>query len=178
MLCVCVVQGNIAIDTAVFPEGTPGFVLDAYARRALWQEGLDYGHGTGHGVGAALNVHEGPQGISFNFANQTPLQPGMVLSNEPGFYQAGEFGIRIENLLVVVPATDGPAPQDPKQRQYLKFEKLTHIPICKRLIVKELLAPEEVRWLDDYHAQVWERVSPLVESEEARAWLFDATRPL
>lgn len=175
-----VLQGHIGIDTAVFPEGTPGFVLDAYARRALWAAGLDYAHGTGHGVGAALNVHEGPQGISFNFANQTPLQPGMVLSNEPGYYAAGAWGIRIENLLVVVEKAGlgGPGGKDPRKRKFLGFERLTHIPISKRLIKRELLTPEEVRWLDEYHAEVWARVGPLVESEEARAWLREATAPL
>lgn len=175
-----VLQGHIGIDTAVFPEGTPGFVLDAYARRALWAAGLDYAHGTGHGVGAALNVHEGPQGISFNFANQTPLQPGMVLSNEPGYYAAGAWGIRIENLLVVVEkqGLGGPGGKDPRQRRFLGFERLTHIPISKRLVKRALLAPEEVRWIDEYHAEVWARVGPLVESEEARAWLREATAPL
>ena len=175
-----VLQGHIGIDTAVFPEGTPGFVLDAYARRALWQAGLDYAHGTGHGVGAALNVHEGPQGISFNFANQTPLQPGMVLSNEPGYYASGAFGIRIENLLIVVekPGLGGPGGKDPRKRKFLGFERLTHIPISKRLIKAELLAPEEVAWLDAYHAEVWEKVGPLVQSAEAKAWLLEATAPL
>ncbi len=174
-----VLQGHIGIDTAVFPEGTPGFVLDAYARRALWQAGLDYAHGTGHGVGAALNVHEGPQGISFNFANQTPLQPGMVLSNEPGYYSAGQWGIRIENLLVVVEKQGlGGEGRDPRARRFLGFERLTHIPISKRLVKKELLVPEEVRWLDGYHAEVWAKVAPLVASEEARAWLREATSPL
>lgn len=174
-----VLQGHIGIDTAVFPEGTPGFVLDAYARRALWAAGLDYAHGTGHGVGAALNVHEGPQGISFNFANQTPLQPGMVLSNEPGYYAAGQWGIRIENLLVVMekPGLGGEG-RDPRKRRFLGFERLTHIPISKRLVKRELLAPEEVRWLDGYHAEVWAKVGPLLESEEARGWLREATAPL
>jgi Xaa-Pro aminopeptidase len=129
-------------------------------------------------VGAALNVHEGPQGISFNFANQTPLQPGMVLSNEPGFYQAGQFGIRIENLLVVVPAFEAPSPLDPKQRQYLKFERLTHIPICKKLIVKELLSEQEVQWVDAYHRDVWDKVSPLIDDAQAKDWLREATTPL
>lgn len=129
-------------------------------------------------MGAALNVHEGPQGISFNFANQTPLQPGMVLSNEPGFYQAGQFGIRIENLLVVVPAFEAPSPLDPKQRQYLKFERLTHIPICKKLIDKALLSEQEVQWVDAYHRDVWDKVSPLIEDAQAKEWLRDATTPL
>ena len=175
-----VLQGHIGIDTAVFPEGTPGFVLDAYARRALWAAGLDYAHGTGHGVGAALNVHEGPHGISFNFANLTPLQVGMVVSNEPGYYASGRFGIRIENLLVVVEkeGLGGEGGRDPRKRKFLGFERLTHIPISKRLIQVELLSREEVEWLDRYHQEVWERVGPLVTTPEAKAWLLEATAPL
>lgn len=160
---------------AIFPENTPGFVLDVLARRKLWEVGLDYAHGTGHGVGAALNVHEGPQGISFNFANQTPLQPGMILSNEPGYYAPGEFGIRIENLLVVQHKGDGA--KDPRNRKYLGFEKLTVIPICKRLIDASLLTAVEREWVDRYHAQVWDKLSGMV-SDEARNWLQEATTPL
>lgn len=175
-----VLQGHIGVDTAVFPEGTPGFVLDAYARRSLWQAGSDYAHGTGHGVGAALNVHEGPHGISFNFANRTPLQAGMIVSNEPGYYASGVFGIRIENLLIVVERAGlgGVGGQDPRQRKFLGFERLTYIPISKRLIKQDLLSPEEVKWVDRYHAEVWERISPLLTSSEAEAWLREATAPM
>ena len=145
------------------------------ARTALWQAGLDYQHGTGHGVGAALNVHEGPQSISARFANTEPLRAGMVLSNEPGFYDAElGFGVRIENLLIVVPK---PTAHRFGGKQFLGFERLTHVPIQRSLLAPELLSAADVAWLDEYHAQVRERVLPRV-SGAAREWLLDATRPL
>lgn len=172
-----VLQGHIALASARFPEDTCGFVLDAFARSHLWAEGLDYRHGTGHGVGAALNVHEGPQSVSPRFGNPTPLRPGMVLSNEPGYYEDGPdgFGIRIENLLVVRQAATSHTFGDKK---YLEFYPLTLIPIQKKLIDWSLMAPKDVAWLNEYHAQVWERVSPRVEDEETKAWLRDATKPV
>jgi len=170
-----VLQGNIGVDTAVFPENTPGFVLDVFARRSLWQSHRDYAHGTGHGVGAALNVHEGPQSISPRFGNTQKLEEGMVLSNEPGFYKAGHFGIRIENLLVVVAA--GTSAPDSGNKKFFRFERLTHIPIEKRLIDVELMAPWELDWLDQYHRDVWHRLSPLVE-DQTLEWLRQATSPL
>ena len=172
-----VLQGHIALASARFPEDTSGFVLDVFARSHLWAEGLDYRHGTGHGVGAALNVHEGPQSVSPRFGNPTPLRPGMVLSNEPGYYEDGPdgFGIRIENLLVVREAATAHTFGDKK---YLEFTPLTLIPIQKKLIDWNLMAPKDIAWLNEYHAQVWERVSPRVEDEETKAWLRDATKPV
>lgn len=169
-----VLQGHIALDEAVFPENTPGFVLDAFARSSLWKIGLDYRHGTGHGVGAALNVHEGPQSISFRFGNQTPLLKGMIVSNEPGYYEDHSFGIRIENLLHVKEVN---TPNCFGGIGYLGFEKLTYVPIQTKLIEISLLSDSEVNWLNDYHAQVWEKVSPLLEGP-ARLWLWNNTRAI
>lgn len=169
-----VLQGHIAIDQAVFPENTPGFVLDAFARSSLWKIGLDYRHGTGHGVGAALNVHEGPQSISFRFGNMTPLLKGMIVSNEPGYYEDHSFGIRIENLLFV---KEIDTPNRFGGIGYLGFEKLTFVPIQSKLIDVSLLSVAEINWLNDYHSHVWEKISPLVEGS-ARQWLWNNTRPL
>lgn len=169
-----VLQGHIALDQAVFPESTPGFVLDVFARSFLWKIGLDYRHGTGHGVGAALNVHEGPQSISFRYGNMTPLLRGMIVSNEPGYYEDHAFGIRIENLLYV---KDVDTPNRFGGVGYLGFEKLTFVPIQSKLIDLSLLSAVEVDWLNDYHSQVWEKVSPLLDGS-ARQWLWNNTRPL
>ncbi|CAK0900759.1 unnamed protein product [Prorocentrum cordatum] len=135
-----VLKGHVALASAVFPQGTPGFVVDALARRPLWDAGLDYPHGTGHGVGAALAVHEGPQGIAKRYENHTPLEAGMVVSNEPGFYSPGEFGIRIENLLVVV---ERETPNQFGGRAYLGLEPLTLVPIQQALIDVDLLTDGE-----------------------------------
>lgn len=124
-----VLQGHIALDTMVFPEGIPGFVLDAFARRSLWASGLDYRHGTGHGVGAALNVHEGPQGISPRFGNSTGLQASMVVSNEPGYYEDGAFGIRIENLQIIAEAKTS---HRFGGTSFLGFERLTLVPMQEK----------------------------------------------
>jgi Xaa-Pro aminopeptidase len=167
-----VLQGHIAIATARFPEGTTGPHLDTLARTALWRAGLDYDHGTGHGVGAYLNVHEGPQRIS-KLPTRIPLQPGMVVSNEPGYYKTDAYGIRVENLVVVVPV---PAPVG-AERSLLGFETLTLAPIDRRLIEIALMRPEEVAWVDDYHARVREVLTPELDAETA-AWLARATRPL
>ncbi len=166
-----VLKGHIAIATARFPEGTSGAQLDALARRALWQAGLDFDHGTGHGVGSYLSVHEGPQRIART--GHTPLQPGMIVSNEPGYYRDGAYGIRIENLEVVRPA----APIPGGDRPMLGFEALTLAPIDRRLVVKDLLTPEERQWFDAYHARVRAEIGPLVDAE-TRAWLEAATAPL
>lgn len=169
-----VLQGHIALDQAIFPENTPGFVLDAFARSALWKIGLDYRHGTGHGVGAALNVHEGPQSISFRFGNMTPFLKGMVVSNEPGYYEDHSFGIRIENLLFV---KEIDTPNRFGGIGYLGFEKLTFVPIQTKMVDLSLLSTAEIDWLNDYHHQTWEKVSPLV-SGSARQWLWNNTRPV
>jgi len=169
-----VLKGNIGVDNAVFPEDTPGFMLDSFARQSLWSIGIDYAHGTGHGVGAALNVHEGPHSISPRYANKVALQPGMVVSNEPGYYESHNFGIRIENLLLVKEAG---MKYDVTGKKFLCFEKLTKIPIQKSLIDTKLMSSEELDWLDDYHKDVWETVSPLVEGK-TKEWLEKATSPI
>ncbi|GAV63158.1 Peptidase_M24 domain-containing protein/Creatinase_N domain-containing protein [Cephalotus follicularis] len=168
-----VLQGHIALDQAVFPENTPGFVLDVLARSSLWKIGLDYRHGTGHGVGAALNVHEGPQSISYRYGNLTPLQKGMIVSNEPGYYEDHAFGIRIENLLWV---KEVDTPNRFGGIGYLGFEKLTFVPIQTKLVNVSLLSVAEIDWLNEYHSQVWEKVSPLLNGS-AREWLWNNTRP-
>ena len=171
-----VLKGNIALDTAIFPDGTPGMALDAFARSALWQAGLDYMHGTGHGVGAALNVHEGPQSISTKYANTQPLKEGMICSNEPGFYEQDGFGIRIENLLVVQKAD---TPHAFNNKTYLGFTQLTHVPIQASLMEPSLLTAKEVSWIDDYHSRVRSKLSPLLDpSDEGYEWLQLVTRPL
>jgi Xaa-Pro aminopeptidase len=166
-----VLAGHIALALAVFPEGVAGAHLDAFARNALWQAGLDYDHGTGHGVGSYLSVHEGPAGIS-RAARPVALQPGMILSNEPGFYLPGEYGIRMENLVLVQPADFGV-----QKRKFLKFETLTLAPFDRALIEPSLLAPAELAWLNAYHARVREALTPFLAPEVA-AWLGHATAPI
>mmetsp|Transcript_16804 Transcript_16804/g.50883 ORF Transcript_16804/g.50883 Transcript_16804/m.50883 type:complete len:382 (+) Transcript_16804:1151-2296(+) len=173
-----VLKGNIGLDATQFPDGTPGMAIDAFARAALWQVGLDYLHGTGHGVGAGLNVHEGPQSISARYGNQVGLREGMICSNEPGYYEAGAFGIRIENLLVVRKRS---TKHEMRGRQFLGFDQLTHVPIQKSLMDVSLLTAAEVEWINDYHARVWDNVSPLLPEDtyaEARAWLQRWTTPI
>ena len=166
-----VLKGHIALATARFPAGTSGSQLDALARYALWQAGLDYDHGTGHGVGAYLSVHEGPQRIS-KMANNVALQPGMIISNEPGYYKTGAYGIRIENLVAVKEAKI-----DGADRHYLEFETLTLAPIDLACIETSLLTDAEKAWLNAYHARVREVVGPQVD-EATRAWLTEATRAI
>jgi len=166
-----VLKGHIAIARAIFPEGTTGAQLDSFARQFLWAQGLDFDHGTGHGVGSYLSVHEGPARISK--LGTTALKPGMILSNEPGYYKTGAYGIRIENLVLVVGAAAVPGAEKP----LYAFETLTLAPIDRRLIVAEMLTPEEALWLDRYHARVFEALSPLLDAD-SRAWLTAATRPL
>lgn len=163
-------KGHIGIARARFPQGTRGFQLDILARQHLWAEGFDYDHGTGHGVGHFLSVHEGPQSISKKLID-VPLVEGMVLSNEPGYYRADEFGIRIENLELVV--------ELPTQGDFsvLTFESLTRCPIDKRNINVDLLTRPELAWLNDYHRKVWNDVSPLVEGDTLE-WLRQSTTPL
>lgn len=166
-----VLKGMIAISTARFPKGTRGVDLDPLARIALWKAGSDYAHGTGHGVGSYLAVHEGPQSISRR--GMAVLEPGMILSNEPGYYREGAFGIRIENLVLTEPATDIAGGDMPM----LSFETLTFAPIDRRLIVPALLVPEEIAWIDAYHATTRGLLSPLLD-EAASEWLAKATAPL
>jgi Xaa-Pro aminopeptidase len=166
-----VLKGHIALALVRFPKGTSGSQLDALARRALWEKGLDYDHGTGHGVGSYLGVHEGPQRIS-KLPSTQALLPGMIVSNEPGYYKTGAYGIRIENLVVVAPAAAPGA-----ERELLGFETLTLAPIDRACIDAALLDARERDWLDRYHAEVREVLTPLLD-EAAAAWLAQATQPL
>jgi Xaa-Pro aminopeptidase len=165
-----VLKGHIAIAQAVFPEGTNGAQIDAFARQSLWAAGLDFDHGTGHGVGSYLSVHEGPQRISK--AGSAKLAAGMIVSNEPGYYLAGHFGIRIENLVVVEPRTIAGA-----ERVMFGFETITLAPIDSRLIDRKLLGADEISWFNAYHARVRKALAPLVDPA-TRKWLKEATRPL
>ncbi len=167
-----VLKGHIAVSTARFPRGTSGSQLDTLARLPLWLAGLDYDHGTGHGVGSYLSVHEGPQRIS-KVPNTVALQPGMILSNEPGYYKTGAYGIRIENLVVVQPSTATPT----VERPMLGFEVLTLVPIDRALIEPTLLTSVELDWLDAYHARVRDALSPLLDGPTAE-WLAAATQPV
>ena len=167
-----VLRGHIALARARFPKGTTGSQLDVLARVPLWEAGLDYDHGTGHGVGSYLSVHEGPQRVS-KVGSSVALRPGMILSNEPGYYKTGEYGIRIESLVVVVPA---PEPSGGEVPLY-GFETLTLAPIDRTLVEPALLTPDELAWLDAYHLRVREVITPKVDGETA-AWLADVTRPL
>ncbi|MDP5209445.1 aminopeptidase P family protein [Microbulbifer sp. 2205BS26-8] len=163
-----VLKGHIAIATLRFPQGTCGEQIDAIARRSLWEAGLDYAHGTGHGVGSYLSVHEGPQRIG-KVATGVALQPGMILSNEPGFYLTGQYGIRIENLVYVKESGEYPG--------FLEFETLTLVPIDRVLIDTDLLATRERDWLNRYHQRVRQVITPLVDQHTAN-WLRAATEPL
>jgi Xaa-Pro aminopeptidase len=167
-----VLKGHIALSRVRFPKGTTGHQLDALARMSLWEAGLDYDHGTGHGVGVYLGVHEGPHRIA-KFVNTQPLEPGMIVSNEPGYYKTGAYGIRIENLQVVTPAAD----IDGGERPMLGFETLTLAPIARELIVKQLLTKEEIAWVNAYHARVWDKIGPQLDGD-AKAWLEEATKAL
>jgi Xaa-Pro aminopeptidase len=165
-----VLQGHIAIDTAVFPNGTTGYIIDSFARRALWQDGLDFRHGTGHGVGHFLNVHEGPHGIGFRISlNNSALKAGMTVSNEPGYYADGRFGIRIESIVLV---REAQTPNNFGDKGYLKFDNVTMCPIHKKLIQTDLLTKEERAWLNAYHSETLEKVSPLLANHpRALEWL-------
>lgn len=165
-----VMKGHIALSNAIFPAGTTGHQLDVLARQFLWREGKAYYHGTGHGVGFFINCHEGPQNIRLN-ANPTPLEPGMLQSDEPGLYLADRYGIRCENLILCVPDTVT------EFGQFLKFEPLTLFPFDLRLFQTEIMTPEEIQWVNDYHARVREALTPLLSPDEA-AWLADKTLEL
>jgi Xaa-Pro aminopeptidase len=164
-----VLKGHIAVARAVFPEGTAGAQLDPFARRALWEAGLDFDHGTGHGVGSYLSVHEGPARISK--LGSAALLPGMILSNEPGYYKAGAYGIRIENLLLVEKRKGG------IEKPLLGFETLTFAPVDLRLVDATLMTPDEIDWLNAYHAQVREKIGGQLDAND-RNWLDRATAPL
>lgn len=165
-----VMKGHIALAEAIYPEGTRGAQLDALARINLWKHGLSYLHGTGHGVGHFLNVHEGPQSIRLN-ENPTPLMPGMITSDEPGLYRSGEYGIRCENLVLTVPA------MTTEFGRFFKFEVLTLFPFDLRLFDTEIMTDDEIKWVNDYHATVRARLLPLLNTEE-QEWLNKKTEPL
>lgn len=168
-----VLKGHIALSRVRFPRGTAGVHLDALARLSLWEAGLDYDHGTGHGVGVYLGVHEGPQRIAKSLVAQ-PLEPGMIVSNEPGYYRTGAYGIRIENLQVVTDAADIAG----GERPMLGFETLTLAPIDRRLVEPALLTTAERDWLNTYHARVRAEISPRLDDPAERAWLAAATEPV
>lgn len=165
-----VLKGHIALSLAIFPQGTRGSQLDILARRSLWENGLNYLHGTGHGIGHFLNVHEGPQSIRMN-ENPVTLQPGMVTSNEPGIYRAGKYGIRTENLILTQHETTT------EFGEFYSFKTLTLCPIDTTPIIKEMLAPEEIVWLNEYHKFVYDRLSPLLTTEE-KSWLKTKTNEI
>lgn len=168
-----VLKGHIGLATLKFPEGTRGNQIEILARQHLWQEGLNYGHGTGHGVGYFLNVHEGPQTIGSGAGGKaaTPFAVGMFTSNEPGFYQEGEYGIRIENLILTVQA------EKTAYGQFLAFETMTLFPIDLNLIDKSLLTSTEIDWLNAYHQKVYDALAPLLDKEE-QTWMAEQCRPL
>lgn len=170
-----VLKGVIALDTAIFPKGTSGFALDTLARQFLWKEGLDYRHGTGHGVGSYLNVHEGPIGIGTRVQySEVPLSVGNVLSDEPGYYQDGEFGIRIENMIT---CCEKKTKHQFGDKPYLGFKHVTMVPMCQKLIDKELLTEDETRWVNQYHEEVMENVKGFFEKDErTMSWLKRETK--
>jgi Xaa-Pro aminopeptidase len=170
-----VLKGTIALSRTRFPRGTPGPMLDAIARQPLWAEGLDFGHGTGHGVGYFLNVHEGPQTISKAMPDPTmAIEPGMITSIEPGLYRTARWGVRIENLVLSVASATAEADAF---GEMLEFETLTLCPIDTRCVDRTLLRPDEIEWLDTYHATVRERLAPQLGGA-ALAWLQARTAPL
>jgi Xaa-Pro aminopeptidase len=167
-----VLKGTMALSRARFPQGTPGPMLDALARAPLWAESLDYGHGTGHGVGYFLNVHEGPQSISKTMPDaHMAMQPGMITSIEPGLYRPGCWGVRIENLVLNVAAPGS------EFGEFLEFETLTLCPIDTRCLDLALLRDDEIQWLNQYHAVVRERLAPSLDGE-ALAWLIERTEEI
>lgn len=165
-----ILKGHIALAMAKFPAGTRGAQLDVLARMPIWSHGMNFLHGTGHGVGHFLSIHEGPQSIRMN-ENPIVLQPGMVTSNEPGVYKAGSHGIRTENLTLVCKDKEG------MFGEYFKFETITLCPICKKGIIKEMLTAEEVKWFNDYHQTVYKKLSPSLNEEEKK-WLLEATKAI
>ena len=163
-------KGHIELAMAKFHAGTRGAQLEVLARMPMWSRGMNYLHGTGHGIGHFLNVHEGPQSIRMN-ENPVVLQPGMLTSNEPGLYKAGSHGIRTENLILVVEHQEG------MFGKYYAFETITLCPICQKGIIKEMLSQEEIDWLNSYHEKVFKELSPLLNIEE-KEWLQEATKKI
>ncbi|KAI9746574.1 MAG: hypothetical protein M1818_000287 [Claussenomyces sp. TS43310] len=172
-----VLKGNIALDTAIFPKGTSGFALDTLARQFLWEEGLDYRHGTGHGVGSYLNVHEGPIGIGTRIQySEVPLAPGNVISNEPGYYEDGAFGIRIENVIMV---KETETKHKFGEKPYLGFEHVTMVPYCRKLIDENLLTVKEKHWLNEYHADIHAKTEHFFKDDQVTLkWLERETIPI
>ncbi|KAE8350945.1 hypothetical protein BDV28DRAFT_159187 [Aspergillus coremiiformis] len=172
-----VLKGVIALDTAVFPKGTSGFALDVLARQYLWKEGLDYLHGTGHGIGSYLNVHEGPVGVGTRVQyTEVPIAPGNVISDEPGFYEDGKFGIRIENVIM---AREVQTTHKFGDKPWLGFEHVTMAPVGRNLIEPSLLSDGELKWVNDYHAEIWEKTHHFFEKDEyTRGWLQRETQPI
>eukprot|EP00475_Leptophrys_vorax_P015832 TRINITY_DN22200_c0_g3_i2.p1 TRINITY_DN22200_c0_g3~~TRINITY_DN22200_c0_g3_i2.p1 ORF type:complete len:216 (-),score=3.56 TRINITY_DN22200_c0_g3_i2:39-599(-) len=170
-----VLKGYIALEQAVFPNGTTGHMLDVLPRLALWRDGLDYPHGTGHGVGSFLCVHEGPHLISFRpKAQQAAMVANMTVTDEPGYYEDGAFGIRTENVLVI---KESKREHDYADKGFLMFEPITLAPIQHKLIDASLLSPSEVDWVNSYHRRCREELSPLLQGDDL-AWLQQATEPL
>lgn len=170
-----VLKGHISLGNARFPNGTNGQALDILARIPLWKDGLDYRHGTGHGIGSYLNVHEGPHNISFRpSARDVPLQVSMAVTDEPGYYEDGNFGIRIENVLIV---KEGHTKFNFGNKGYLSFEHITWAPYQRKLIDVSLLIPEEIEWLNEYHAKCREILTPYLNTSEME-WLKKATEPI
>jgi Xaa-Pro aminopeptidase len=165
-----VLKGHIQIELCKFPSGSSGTQIDILARKDMWREGLNYLHGTGHGVGTYLNVHEGPHQFRMEW-KPAPLIAGMTITDEPGIYLSGKYGARTENTLLIVPY------METEFGKFLQFESLTLCPIDKAPIIIEMLTPEECQWLDDYHQMVYERLSPHLTPDE-QAWLKEATTPL
>ncbi|KAI9875176.1 MAG: hypothetical protein M1830_008788 [Pleopsidium flavum] len=172
-----VLKGLIALDKAIYPKGTSGFALDTLARQFLWEEGLDYRHGTGHGVGSYLNVHEGPIGIGTRIQySEVPLSPGNVISDEPGYYEDGNFGIRIENVFMAKEVKTNHRFGD---KPYLGFEHVTMVPMCRKMIDEKLLMPIERKWLNDYHAEVLAKTKGFFEKDDRTTkWLLRETEPI
>ena len=169
-----VLKGNVSLATLKFPENTTGATIDSIARQHLWAEFLDYGHGTAHGIGAYLNVHEGPIGIGPRpNAAAAVLEPGNLLSNEPGYYEAGEYGIRIENVMFVKKTG-----RSYNGKEFLEFETVTKVPFCRKLIDSSLLSKKEIEWINQYHLKVREDILPTLESGSVEAqWLKRETAP-